>query len=235
MEISSSDRSLTFVRHSDLDCPITIKLGELDGTIPSQSLTQLVDHPALKHSGKNQPVPSDLYVVVSIWADNRQLFPSFRSAHKQFKERARGGGGAGSSYVWNESVTLPIKYRDLPLSSQLAVTIYDIAGPREVEIVGGSTMRFFGKKSTLKKGKQRLFLWKGVEADGRNESKTPSKGGAAVLGGKEEDEMGRLEKLVKKHERGDLTRLDWLDKIAFRKIEKVHAVSSGCSSRWVTK
>ena len=61
------------------------------------------------------------------------------------------------------------------------------------------------------------------------------------------DEMGRLEKvyaahlclrgcnnadaafaliqLVKQYERGDLPKEDWLDKLAFRKMEEIHAVS----------
>jgi len=34
--------------------------------------------------------------------------------------------------------------------------------------------------------------------------------------------MDRLEKLVKRHEQGDLPRLDWLDNLAFRKIEQLH-------------
>ena len=90
---------------------------------------------------------------------------------------------------------------------------------RSRAVVGGATMRLFGKKCTLKKGKQRLFLWRGHEADGSSDSETPSKVGL-------KDEMGRLEKLVKKQERGDMPRLDWLDKLAFRQIEKIHAVGT---------
>lgn len=43
---------------------------------------------------------------------------------------------------------------------------------------------------TLRRGKHRLLLWPGVEADGSVESSTPSK--LAV-----QDEMGRLEKVTK--------------------------------------
>lgn len=189
---------------------VTVKISSLEGTISERNTSDLLDNPALRHAGAQQALPSDLYVVVSLWADNKPLIPPFRTAHKTFKSK--------SNYAWNESLSLPIKYRDLPLSAQLAITVYDIAGPREVAVVGGSTMRLFGKKATLKKGKQRLYLWKGKEADGGVESETPSKVGL-------KDEMGRLEKLVKKHERGDITRMDWLDKLAFRQIEKIHAVS----------
>ena len=88
---------------------------------------------------------------------------------------------------------------------------------------------------TLRRGKHRLLLWLGVEADGSIGSTTPSKLAS-------QDEMGRLEKvsdymsyklplgltlhhkLVKKYERGDLPKSDWLDKLAFRKMEEIHAV-----------
>ena len=71
---------------------------------------------------------------------------------------------------------------------------------------------------TLRRGKHRLLLWPGREADGSVETNTPSKVDTR-------DEMGRLEKLVKKYERGDLPKSEWLDKLAFRKMEEIHAVS----------
>jgi phosphatidylinositol 3-kinase len=35
-----------------------------------------------------------------------------------------------------------------------------------------------------------------------------------------------IPQLVKKYERGDLPKSDWLDTMAFRKMEEIHAVSS---------
>ena len=205
------DLTLTLVRHSELSIAVTVKLASLEGPLPARPLTDLLADSALKHAGVQQARPSDLYVVVALWADNKQLCPAVQTAHKAFRSKA--------SYSWNETIALPIKYRDLPLASQLAITVWDIQGPRSRHVVGGATMRLFGKKCTLKKGKQRLFLWRGTHADGRSESETPSKVGL-------KDEMGRLEKLVKQQERGDMPRLDWLDKLAFRQIEKIHAAES---------
>lgn len=108
-------------------------------------------------------------------------------------------------FSWNEWITLPIHYRDLPLNAQITFTVWDIADPRTASPVGGSTFRLFGKKSlvnvpcllshfkpalnrTLRRGKHRLMLWHGVEADGRVDTTTPSKIGS-------KDEMGRLEKV----------------------------------------
>jgi phosphatidylinositol 3-kinase len=92
---------------------------------------------------------------------------------------------------------------------------------------------------TLRRGKHRLLLWQGQEADGSVDTKTPSKVGL-------HDEMGRLEKvllmskfirhaliplqLMKKFERGDLPKNEWLDNMAFRRIEEIHAVSCERSS-----
>ena len=86
----------------------------------------------------------------------------------------------------------------------------------------------------MRRGKHRLLLWQGQEADGSVDTNTPSKVGL-------HDEMGRLEKvllmspfthheltppqLMKKFERGDLPKNEWLDKMAFRRIEEIHAVS----------
>ncbi|RXW21257.1 hypothetical protein EST38_g4578 [Candolleomyces aberdarensis] len=38
--------------------------------------------------------------------------------------------------------------------------------------------------------------------------------------------MGRLEKLVKKYERGDLPKNEWLDKMSFRKMEEIHSAET---------
>jgi len=206
---SSFETQLSFVRHSDLDRLLTVRIASFQGHLPQRPLADLLDQPSLKHHGFQQATPSDLFVRLELWADNNRLVPPVQTAHKHFKSRQQ--------VDWNEHVTLPVKYRDLPASAQLAVTVFDIAGPRQLAVVGGSTLRLFGNKATLKKGKQRLYLWKGLEADGRVESDTPSKVGLR-------DEMGRLEKLVRKHERGDIARLDWLDKLAFRQIEKIHKV-----------
>ncbi|GAA5933309.1 hypothetical protein JCM10213_001246 [Rhodosporidiobolus nylandii] len=207
----SYESQLSFVRHSDLDRLVSVRISSFQGHLPQRPLPDLLNHPELKHHGFQQALPSDLYCRIELWSDNKPLIPPLQTAHKAFKSREQ--------IAWNESITLPIKYRDLPLGAQLAVTVIDIAGPREEAIVGGATMRLFGSQNTLRKGKQRLYLWKGVAADGSAETETPSKVGL-------KDEMGRLEKLVKKHERGDIARLDWLDKLAFRQIEKIHKAES---------
>lgn len=79
-------------------------------------------------------------------------------------------------------------------------------------------MTLFRPDGTLRRGQQRLFVHRNKEADPGPDTTTPSEVHTI------KDEMGRLEKLVKAYERGDIPKIDWLDRLAFRKIEQVHAV-----------
>lgn len=218
---SSGDHTLSLVRHSELDIPLTLKIEALEGPLPRRSLSELLDNPSLKHEGSAQALPSDLYIVVQLWADNKPLVPPVTTSHRSFK--------AGGKLSWNESLTLAAKYRDLPRSAQLAITIYDIASPLQERVIGGTTLSLFGKKAALKKGRQRLFVWPEKRADGRSasdecENETPSKVGGM------RDERGRLEKLVKKQERGDIPRVEWLDVLVSRQMERIHAEEARTST-----
>ncbi|KAI0366306.1 atypical/PIKK/PI3K protein kinase [Pilatotrama ljubarskyi] len=200
----------TFAKLSDLKMPVTLRISQLEGTRKPHPFTEVLEKPELRFHGVQQsPDFSDLYVTCQVVADNKPLTIPFRTAFKAFKK----------DYTWNEWITLPIRYCDLPLNSQITFTVWDIAGPRAAVPVGGTTFRMFGKKWTLRRGKHRMVLWPDREADGANETTTPSKIGTR-------DEMGRLEKLVKKYERGDLPKSDWLDALAFRKMAEIHAAET---------
>lgn len=206
MDKDNNTKDFTFAKLSDLKLPVTFRISQMEGTRKPRSYTELLERPELRFAGVQLPTLSDLYVTAQLMADNKPLTIPYRTAFKAFK----------NSYTWNEWITLPIKYCDLPLNSQLAITVWDIQGPRTAVPVGGTTFRLFGKKWTLRRGKHRLLLWEGQEADGSVNTKTPSK--LEVR-----DEMGRLEKLIKKYEKGDLPSVEWLDKLAFRRMEEIHA------------
>lgn len=203
----------TFAKLSDLKLPVTFRVSQLEGTRQRKSVLEVLEEPELRYYGAQSSTLSDLYVTCQLVAENKPLTIPFRTSFKAFKQ----------NYIWNEWITFPVRYCDLPLSSQITFTVWDIGSPRTAIPVGGSTFRMFGKKGTLRRGKHRLLLWPDQEADGSMESKTPSKLGTR-------DEMGRLEKLVKKYERGDLPKSDWLDKMAFRKMEEIHSAETTKSS-----
>ena len=88
-------------------------------------------------------------------------------------------------------------------------------------------MPLFDKDGTLQKGRQRCKFYRHKEADGLSNTTTPStpsprrsKDKEEQSTSPEEDEMERLEKLLKKHEMGELSRNDWLDGMAFKAISR---------------
>jgi phosphatidylinositol 3-kinase len=99
---------------------------------------------------------SDLYVTCQLLADNKPLTIPFRTSYKAFKNTYT-SVSCGTRLVcvgvfmdclvrWNEWITLPIRYCDLPLSSQITFTVWDVAGPRAAVPAGGTTFRLFSKK-----------------------------------------------------------------------------------------
>ncbi|KAF7296036.1 Phosphatidylinositol 3-kinase VPS34 [Mycena kentingensis (nom. inval.)] len=161
--------------------PWTPKCGpvipQLEGTRRSRRLTQLLEKPELRfHSVQSPPPrPSDRYVTCRLVVDNKPLTISFRTSFKTIK----------NSDISNEWITLPICCAVLPLSSQIVLTVWDIALLRSPLPMGGSTSRLFGKQ---RQGKRRLHIWRGVEGDGSAESLTPNKLD-------EQNEIGHWEKV----------------------------------------
>ncbi|GBB95197.1 hypothetical protein RclHR1_24970001 [Rhizophagus clarus] len=208
------DFSYSFCLTKDLNIPLTVRISVLEGIREKKPFTKLLNDPTLKFTGVQTSDFSDLYVTCQLYADNKPLTIPIRTSYKSFKNH----------WLWNEWLTIPIKFCDLPVTTQLAITVWDIYGPRKAVPLGGTTFRLFGKHNKLRKGKHKLYLWPDVEADGRDHTATPSKIG-------EVDEMDRLEKLVKRYDRNDMTRLDWLDNLAFRQIEKIHKEESSRSKK----
>ena len=137
--------------------------------------------------------------------------------------------------MWNEWLELPFTIATLPLTSQLAITIWDLSptggkGARGHAIpFGGTTVALFDNDNTLQKGRQKCLIYRHKAADGFSSTTTPSTPLPQRKGKNsnntnydthEEDELERLEKLFKKHEMGEIPRVDWLDQLVFKAVEK---------------
>lgn len=90
-------------------------------------------------------------------------------------------------------------------------------------------MPLFDKDNTLQKGRQNCKLYLHRAADGFSSTTTPStplpqrkeKGHEnSFENTAEEDELERLEKIFKRHEMGEIPRVDWLDKLVFKVVDK---------------
>ncbi len=179
----------------------------LEGNIPLIPYSTQITKPEEIFTQSKVIPNSDLFVTAQIFADCKPLTIPVTTSYIAFK----------SIRKWSEWLTLPINYSQLPFSSQLAITVWEYSGPKNKVPYGGTTIPLFDQKDgTLKRGRQKLKLWLGQKADGFTHSVTNSMYD-------EIGEMDRLEKLIKKHEAGDMVTLEWLDNLAFRRIEQINS------------
>lgn len=202
----SEARNFYYVYSCELDVNMQIKIGTLEGRRERPSHQALISDPMLKFSGLYQKGCSELYVTCQVFANGQPLALPVRTSYKYFNTR----------WNWNEWVTLPVKYSDLPRNAVLALTVWDCYGPRKAVPIGGSTVSLFGKHGTLRQGMHDLKVWPNVEADGGVVSSTPGKDDS------DKEQMSRLTKLKKKHHNGQIVKVDWLDRLTFREIEMIN-------------
>lgn len=138
---------------------------------------------------------------------------------------------------------MPVNYSVLPLSSQLAITVWDLSptggeGARGHAIpFGGTTIALFDVDNQLQKGRHKCHLHRGKVADGLDSTTTPSTPptrrrkdmGPAAPADKDSEEMDRLEKLLKKQEMGEIPKVEWLDQLVFRGSERRRLLASNTS------
>lgn len=165
-------------------------------------------------------------MTAQVWADSKPLTVPVQTAYRSFTK----------GRIWNEWLELPISISTLPVSSQLAITVWDVspAGSEGAQghaiPFGGTTVSLFDQDNTLQKGRQKCRIHRHKAADGFSSTKTPAvsqqrkhrgaKDSIAHSLRPEEEELERLEKLFKKHEMGEIPRVDWLDQLVFRAVDK---------------
>ena len=95
---------------------------------------------------------------------------------------------------------------------------------------GGTTLPMFDAENQLQKGRQKCLVYRHRIADGTIRMSTagvslpPRRNRATAItvryANDDNNELERMESLFKKHEMGDIPRVDWLDQMVFRKFEK---------------
>ncbi|EEZ98191.1 phosphatidylinositol 3-kinase catalytic subunit type 3 [Tribolium castaneum] len=203
-----------YVYSSSISNRIQIKIGTLEGKRQKPEYDTLLSDPILKYSGLCEDGCSDLMVVCQIYDQNQPLALPVSTSYKAFTSR----------WSWNEWLTLPVQFNDLPRTAQLALTIYDCVGPNKLWPVGGTTISLFSKHGLFRQGMVDLRVFPNREADGNYPTQTPGK---AKDQGKEQ--MQRLTKLTKKHRNGHMTKVDWLDRLTFRELGLINNEEKSCS------
>ena len=189
----------------------------------------LLKHPDVRHLGSVQSPTSELYVTVQLWAESKPFGLPMQTPHSFFK----------SSRTWNRWVELPVLVKDCPISTHIAITIWDLSplppnGSLNHSVpFGGTTISLFDQDGTLRKGRQKCKVYRKRAADGHIPSSTPHvpapkrrrRNEDVPPPAAEEVELERLEALFKKHEMNEIPQVDWLDQLVFKKVgEKAREV-----------
>ncbi|KAF3944819.1 hypothetical protein CMV_028748 [Castanea mollissima] len=189
-----------FFLSCDINLPVTFSIEKLEGILPPIKSTNSETESATEERR------AELYVECTLYIDGAPFGLPTRTRLES----------TGPPYWLNEVITLSTKYRDLTVHSQLALTVWDVSCEKDEGLIGGATILLFNSKKQLKTGKQKLRLWPGKEADGSFPTTTPGK-----VPRQERGELERLEKLENKYERGQIQRVDWLDRLTIKAKERI--------------
>lgn len=111
-------------------------------------------------------IPNDLYFTAYIVCNQLRMHETPISTQFCFIDQFR------NTLVWDYVLSFPVKARDLSLDSLLVLTAWTPSG----QIFGGTTMSFFDENGCLKRGKQKLMFYFGMEGDGNvipGQNRTP--------------------------------------------------------------
>lgn len=61
-------------------------------------------------------------------------------------------------FSWNEWVTLPHLFSELPRTAMLAITIFDCAGAGRTTVIGSTTISLFGKNGVFRQVNETFFF-----------------------------------------------------------------------------
>jgi phosphatidylinositol 3-kinase len=128
-------QDFSYCLSSELDqFTFRFKILEFEDNRPvHRTLELLQDSYLLKAQGQTQ-----FYITCQPFANNKPLcLPCKTSFKQQINERG--------DLVLNEWIVFPIPYSSLPISTQVAITIWEAYSPRNPRPVGGTTFRLFGK------------------------------------------------------------------------------------------
>ncbi|KAG5981252.1 hypothetical protein E4U55_003145 [Claviceps digitariae] len=231
----------SFAGSKDIDHPVSVRIINLEGEEPPVKFSTLLESPHLRHIGSNTSPHSDLFVTVQVWAGSKALTVPVQTAYKPFRSERK----------WNEWLELPISYKSLPANARLAITIWDLSPTGGKMTVGhsipfgGTTLSLFDGDNQIQKGRQKCLVHRHKLADGIDNTTTPAlvankkratlQNSGGPLLDKDAEELDRMEKLFKKHEMGEIPRVDWLDQMVFRSFEKKGLLAAKSSMKMLQR
>ncbi|KAK9813719.1 hypothetical protein WJX73_005251 [Symbiochloris irregularis] len=198
--------AFAFQLSCDLNAEVQVKVLQLHCAADSDSLGSATTTAT--------PDNSSLYVEAELWAYARCLGLTQCTPYSPL-------GQAGCA--WEDTLTFPTKWRDLPADAQLALTVWEVTvGLCGRHCRAGATFRLFSRKGRIKVARHTLQLHAGQPADPGWPSQTPAKLPLVQRG-----ELGRLEHLQRLYERGEVSQIPWLDPLTLDHIENLRSSDKG--------
>lgn len=165
--MTTTSERFHFTFSHELQDRIQIKITSVDGDRQQQQQTPIND---IFYSNNSSFVRnltdskrSEPYVLCQIFSDGQALCLPVQTSFKSFSDK----------WSWNEWITLPLRYCDLPRYAILALSIHEIISPTEVRIVGSTTIALFDIDGTFRKGIYHLKIWPSIPPDVKYDSSTP--------------------------------------------------------------
>eukprot|EP00741_Cyanophora_paradoxa_P022587 tig00000248_g21812.t1 len=213
---------LLFHLSCDVESVVFLKLEKLEGARASAPRDASVPELSTIDAG---PLAADrslaeVYVTCQLFVDDVACGVPVESSTQPYVSSCR----------WGESLAFPARVRDLSRDARLAVTAWESRGPGEALALGSAVVPLFSRRGLLKQGRKKLTLVEGASFAGGRDGVPPGTGPAPTLAPPKPrpgDEMDRLEKLMRRFDRGEIPSVDWLDRLAFRHIERVNKESEG--------
>ena len=140
-----------------------------------------------------------------------------------------------NSRTWNQWLKMPVLVKDCTESTHLAITAWDLNPlPKSRSLdhhvpFGGTTISLFDDDGKLRTGRQKCRIYRNRVADGELPTRTPHisrpkrrrRNAETEPRFPEEEELERLEGLLKKQEMGEIQAVEWLDKLVYKKVSEL--------------
>ncbi|CAF1247836.1 unnamed protein product [Adineta steineri] len=171
--MSAASEKFHFIFSHELEDRIQIKISSIDGERTQQQQQQqqqpLNDTIFSTSSafGRNltDSKRSEPYVLCQIYSDGQSLCMPIQTSYKSFTDK----------WNWNEWLTLPLRYCDLPRHAILALSVHELISPTQIRIIGSTTLSLFDSEGTFRQGIYDLKVWPNVPPDVKLKSATPGK------------------------------------------------------------
>ncbi|CDR44756.1 CYFA0S15e02454g1_1 [Cyberlindnera fabianii] len=211
-----TSKSVTYCTSRDIDVPLRVKVTSLEGTAPLlRESTRLTD-PSTVRKLSNYSSSSSLFASVVVTLEGKPITVPVTTPYSAFRSQRK----------WNDWLTLPIKINQLPFQAKLNITLWEFDGSKR-STFGDTEMYIFNVDDdcTLKRGRQKLLV--------SLSHNTVAHLDKPPLTSTRTTQMDDLEKIIKKHETGDIPSIEWLDNLTFRKIEKINQKSSADARNFI--